>query len=160
MLGGGGAPAMQPMAAMEVTSQARELARQMEASGVAERGVHRSKLLPSGVVLHYSEFGSESNPPVLLLHDVTECRRVWDAVAAKVAARSYRVLALDLRGHGDTSRHPRRVYELDALLQDVHDLVVDLGLNGRDMDGGYTRPWVLAGRGTCLLYTSPSPRDS
>jgi pimeloyl-ACP methyl ester carboxylesterase len=68
---------------------------------------------------------------------------------ARRLARHHRILALDLRGHGDTSRSPRRLYSLDDLIGDLHELVVQLSLNGRDWDGRtYTRPWTLCGRGT------------
>ena len=140
-------PTMDPNVAAEVEQQARALAKQSESAGVISGGHHRSKLLPSGVVLHYQEFGSETAPPIVLLHDINECRQAWDEVASG-ASRGYRVLALDMRGHGETTRSPRRLYGLDDLIEDLHHLVVELSLNGRDWEGRYTRSWVLCGRGT------------
>ena len=76
-----------------------------EPDSVQRNGHHRSQLLPSGIVLHYQEFGSDSAPPIVLLHDVNDDRRSWDDVAALVS-KSFRVLAIDMRGHGETTRSP------------------------------------------------------
>ena len=62
-------------------------------------------------------------------------------------ADKYRVIAIDFRGHGESSRSPRREYGVDFLVDDLHELVVRLSLNGRDWGGAYTRPWVLCGKG-------------
>ena len=136
-----------PMLEMQAIEAARALAQLHESGAIASIGRHRSTLLPSGVVLHYQEWGSQSAPPLVLLHDINENRHAWGEVA-KLAAANYRVLSVDLRGHGATSRSPRRLYDLDNLVADLDELVVQLSLNGRDWQGtGYTRPWVLGGRG-------------
>ena len=140
-------PPMGPEAMMMVLDHVRQLDNDRDKSGVLLVGHHRSKLLASGIVLHYQEFGSDSAPPVVLIHDVNDDRRSWDDVAAFVS-KSFRVLAIDIRGHGETSRSPRKLYGLDDILGDLHDLVVELSLNGRDWDGKYTRAWALCGRGT------------
>ena len=95
----------------------------------------------------WQEWGSESAPPIVLLHDIGENRLIWTEVAKQLSS-AYHVLALDLRGHGDTSRSSRRCYDLDDLIGDIDELVIELSLNGRDWQGSYTRPWVLVGRGT------------
>ena len=93
------------------------------------------------------EFGSDSAPPIVLLHDIGDDRKSWDDVARRVA-QGFRVLAIDMRGHGETTRSPRRLYGLDDILGDIHDLVVELSLNGRDWEGNVTRAWTICGRGT------------
>lgn len=105
-----------------------------------------SMLLPSGIVLNYLEWGNENAPPIILLHDLNDSCHAWDDVSP-LLARRYRVLALDLRGHGETSRSPRREYGIEHLVTDLHELVVRLSLNGREWGGAYTRPWVLCGKG-------------
>ena len=106
----------------------------------------RTMLLPTGIVLHYLEWGNEQAPPIVLLHDVNDTCHFWDDVAQKLASR-YRVLALDLRGHGETSRSPGHEYGIEHLVGDIQALVVRLSLNGREWGGAFTRPWVLCGKG-------------
>ena len=55
--------------------------------------------------------------------------------------------AIDLRGHGESSRSSRHLYSVETLTEDLHELVVRLSLNGRDWGGAWTRPWVLLGKG-------------
>lgn len=89
----------------------------------------------------------DSAPPIVLLHDLGDDRKSWDDIARRVA-QSFRVLAIDMRGHGQTTRSPRKLYGLDDILGDIHDLVVELSLNGRDWEGNVTRAWTICGRGT------------
>ena len=55
----------------------------------------------NGLRFHYRDWGNEAAPPLLLLHGHTHHARTWDTVARGLADR-YRVLAPDLRGHGET----------------------------------------------------------
>jgi len=114
--------------------------------GHGKGGVKRTMLLPSGIVLHYTEWGNETAPPLVMLHDVCDCCHVWDDIARPLSDK-YRVLSPDLRGHGETSRSPRREYGVEHLVGDLHELVVRLSLNGREWGGAFTRPWVLCGKG-------------
>ncbi|KAL1515829.1 hypothetical protein AB1Y20_002445 [Prymnesium parvum] len=105
-----------------------------------------SLLLPCGVSLHYKLWGAEAAPPLVLLHDVGEAADEWDELAPRLAG-AHRVIAPHLRGHGASSHSPRRQYAAEALVDDLHCLVVELGLNGVDAHGATTRPWHLVGRG-------------
>lgn len=58
-----------------------------------------------------------------------------------------RLQAIDMRGHGESSHSSRHLYSLETLVEDLHELVVRLSLNGRDWGGAWTRPWVLLGKG-------------
>lgn len=57
-----------------------------------------------GVVIHGVAAGS--GPPVLLLHGHPQTLSTWHAVAPRLVAAGYRVIATDLRGYGDSSRPP------------------------------------------------------
>ena len=54
------------------------------------------------VRLYYEDEGS--GPPVLLIHGHTLDRRLWDPVMPSLLAAGLRVLRIDLRGHGLSSR--------------------------------------------------------
>jgi hypothetical protein len=102
----GAAPPLSPMAMAEVVEKVRALERVRDASGVESIGHHRSKLLPSGIVLHYQEFGSESAPPVVLLHDLADERHSWELVGKLVGA-SFRVLVRTCTSAVPAAHHAR-----------------------------------------------------
>lgn len=57
----------------------------------------------NGIRHHYLEWGDPSNPPMLMLHATGLCAWPWKPIARRLA-ESYRVLAFDQRGHGDTDK--------------------------------------------------------
>ena len=52
------------------------------------------------------EWGDDTEPAVLLVHGGWDHGRMWDGLAPRLAALGYHVVAMDLRGHGDSGRHP------------------------------------------------------
>jgi pimeloyl-ACP methyl ester carboxylesterase len=85
-------------------SQAREhLAASARAAGItaaAELPAHRFLEIDE-LRLHYLEWGSADAPPMLFLHGGWLTAHTWDLTCLHLQ-RSYRCLALDLRGHGDS----------------------------------------------------------
>ena len=55
-----------------------------------------------GTTLHYLEWG-EGSKTIVLVHGSGLCASVWD-MTAKYLSDNYRVIALDLRGHGDSEK--------------------------------------------------------
>ncbi len=53
------------------------------------------------LTLSYAEWGDPSAPPLVLVHGGRDQMRSWDRVAARLA-KTYRVIAFDLRGHGQS----------------------------------------------------------
>ena len=51
--------------------------------------------------LHYLDWGNEGATPLLLLHHISSNAHTWDEFASRMR-ESYHVLALDMRGHGDS----------------------------------------------------------
>lgn len=68
------------------------------------------------VRLYYEDEGSGT--PVLLIHGHTLDRRMWDAVVPPLLGADFRVVRLDLRGHGRSSR-PDFGYHLSHHASDV-----------------------------------------
>lgn len=56
------------------------------------------------VRLRMWEWGPVNAPLVLCAHGAADHGRMWDGLAPRIAAEGRRVVALDLRGHGDSSR--------------------------------------------------------
>lgn len=53
-----------------------------------------------GITIHYQEFGSVSDPQVLLIHGYTASVYVWKTVAPALAANGFHVVVVDLPGFG------------------------------------------------------------
>jgi pimeloyl-ACP methyl ester carboxylesterase len=125
------------------------------ASYPTELPVHRFKGF-DGVELAYREMGE--GRPLVLIHGYFSTAMVnWVRYghAAKIAARGYRVIMPDLRGHGDSAKpHDPAAYPRDALADDGFALIEHLRLTDYDL-GGYS----LGGRTTMrLLARGAKPR--
>jgi len=106
----------------------------------------------NGLRLHLQDYGGAGKPPMLCLHGSAANAHWFDFVAGGFTA-DYHVLALDLRGHGDSawdvSASPRYVY--DDYAADLHALTEVLEL----------RDFILAGHSmgglVSTVYASTYP---
>lgn len=80
-----------------------------------------------GLDLHLLEWGAPGAPAVLLLHGGSAHARWWEGFAPTVADR-FRVLAPDLRGHGDSAWARPPAYGVDDHAADVLALAEQLDL--------------------------------
>jgi pimeloyl-ACP methyl ester carboxylesterase len=82
-----------------------------------------------GLALHVEETGNPAGRPILFLHGLSQCRLSWNRQLHSDLARDFRLVAMDLRGHG-WSEKPRDAYG-DARLwaDDVHAVITTLGLD-------------------------------
>jgi pimeloyl-ACP methyl ester carboxylesterase len=69
-------------------------------------------------------------PPVLLVHGLASNARLWDGVGAVLASRGHPTLAVDLRGHGLSSK-PDGGYDFATVTRDLHRLLDRIGWLGR-----------------------------
>ena len=108
-----------------------------------------------GVRLAWRELG-EGRPVVLIHGYFSDAATNWIRYghAEAIAARGFRVIMPDLRGHGDSDRpHDPAAYPPDALARDGHALIAELGLTDYDL-GGYS----LGARTTSrMLATGATP---
>src|SRR2546421_4883428 len=91
-----------------------------------------------GVDLAYREVGE--GRPLVLLHGFTGDAELWlrNGQAETIAARGYRVILPDFRGHGRSAKpHDAAAYPLDVLTDDGFALLEHLGLDDYDL-GGYS----------------------
>jgi pimeloyl-ACP methyl ester carboxylesterase len=79
-----------------------------------------------GVTLHLRDWGGAGSS-VVLLHGLASNARIWDGVAARLAATGLRVLALDLRGHGG-SEQPDGGYDFATVCRDLEVALAALGV--------------------------------
>ena len=79
-----------------------------------------------GLRLHYLQWGTASSPLVVLLHGGSAHAHWWDQFAAAIAD-THRVLALDLRGHGDSEHPDPPAYRVDDYVHDLTAFIAALG---------------------------------
>lgn len=82
-----------------------------------------------GLRLHHLEWaGGAEAAPVVYLHGVTGHAWVWHDVAQELADAGWRVLAFDLRGHGDSQWSPGGDYATARHVQDLEARLDRLGI--------------------------------
>lgn len=88
----------------------------------------QDKFVPvNGLQLHYVEWGTPGSPSLLLLHGFQSNAHTWDTFSAAMAD-AYHVLALDQRGHGDTSWAPDGDYAAASHVSDIVGFMTALRL--------------------------------
>lgn len=79
-----------------------------------------------GLHLNVLEWSREGTA-LLFIHGFSNEAHIWDDVAPGLAPY-YRVLAMDLRGHGDSDWHPEGKYDYSEHVNDVLALLDHLGI--------------------------------
>lgn len=103
---------------------------------------------------HERSGAEAAGPPALLVHGLASNARLWDGVAIELAQRGHRVVAVDLRGHGRSTK-PVGGYDLTTVTDDLVALIDRLGLEGAMVAGqswggnvvlelGWRRPELVA----------------
>lgn len=93
-----------------------------------------------GLKIHYVDWtqpGDESKPPLIILHGIGRMAHSFDHIAPHFRDR-YRVIAMDMRGHGDSGWHPQAAYLVEDYVQDLIGLVRQLGLSDVTLWGAST----------------------
>jgi esterase len=96
-----------------------------------------------GLRLHYLEWGNADARPLVLLHDLGHSADAWRPVAPALAER-FHVLAVDLRGHGDSDWID--TYAPQEQGDDIGELLGTLGLVPATLMGA-----GMGGRAALLL---------
>jgi non-heme chloroperoxidase len=87
----------------------------------------RAQWLPgAGVRIRAEVHGPPAQRSVLLLHGGGQTRHSWSEAAARIAASGRQAIAVDLRGHGDSSWADDGDYRLDAFAADLRSVVAAL----------------------------------
>ena len=80
--------------------------------GVAGAAPADRNVTVNGLNIHYLDWGSAGKPPLILLHGIARTARTFDHVAPHFTA-NYHVLAVDMRGHGDSAWDPQGSYVVE-----------------------------------------------
>ena len=100
--------------------------------------------------LHYLEWGSREATPMILLHHMNAHAHTWDRFAASMSD-AYQVLALDMRGHGDSQWSRTGSYKTADFASDIEALMDDLELERALILGG------SSGGRVALVYAGQHP---
>src|SRR5215468_1695459 len=80
-----------------------------------------------GLRIHYLEWGSADKQPLIMLHGIGRVAHTFDHIAPHFASR-YHVVAIDMRGHGDSSWDPKGAYLVEDYAKDIEALAQQLRL--------------------------------
>jgi len=109
---------------------------------------------PDGVILKAAYFGAaQPGPGVLLLHQCNRQRKVWDDLAAQLAASGLNVLTVDFRGYGESGgKSPDRAssaQEANQIVNEKWPADVDLAFRYLQSRPGVNRDVMGAGGASC-----------
>lgn len=79
--------------------------------------------------LHFDLLGRDGAPVVCLAHALSADTGIWAEQVPPLLAAGWRVLRLDMRGHGGSTPGEGDFYTMEELAQDVVAVLDDLGLN-------------------------------
>lgn len=103
-----------------------------------------------GLQLSADEWGRRGDPTVVLLHGGGQTRHSWKQTGAALANAGRHVVALDLRGHGDSQWSPTADYDISYFRDDLLAVL-----------GQVATPTILVGASlggiTSLLATAARP---
>jgi pimeloyl-ACP methyl ester carboxylesterase len=81
----------------------------------------------NGLRIHYLDWGSETKPPMILLHGIGRVAHTFDHLAPHFS-RDYHVMAVDMRGHGDSGWSADGAYLVEDYVKDIEGMARQLGL--------------------------------
>lgn len=105
--------------------------------------------LPSGLIAHYRDQGNLQGPVLVLLHGSNASLYTWEPWARSELAATYRIISVDLIGHGLSSLSPGHDYSQAVWEGFVEEFVGTLGLTrftlaGNSMGGGIAWRYALS----------------
>jgi pimeloyl-ACP methyl ester carboxylesterase len=108
----------------------------------------RFAVWPDGTRIHYRDQGKPDAPPILLLHGSNASLHTWEGWV-RVLSPMYRVITVDLPGHGLTGETASKQYGYDGMTVFLERFVRSLKLSrfvlgGNSMGGALAWKYTLA----------------
>ncbi len=122
-------------------------AKQNNASDIKSRSRY---LQTNSIRIHFLEWNRSGDSIIILLHGLFDSADTWSVAAPLLAARGYRVIALDRRGAGLTDK-PDKGYDFQTLAEDVSSFINKLKLQRVRLVGH------SAGAGVALTVAAAEP---
>lgn len=83
--------------------------------------------LPSGITIAADAFGDPNAQPVILLHGGGQTRHAWGGTAKSLGELGFYAIAMDHRGHGESSWDPSGDYRGPAFVADLLGVIDQIG---------------------------------
>lgn len=102
--------------------------------------------LQPGLNVHYRDEGKREGRVVVLIHGSNASLHTWEPWVERLG-KDYRIISLDLPGHGLTGSHPGGVYDYPVFVDVVDKVMTRLNvpkavIGGNSMGGGVS--WMFA----------------
>jgi len=91
----------------------------------------------NGLRIHCVDWGGDGKPPMVMVHGLDRNARTFDHLATRFTSK-YRVLAIDMRGHGDSGWDPQGRYLVEDHVGDLEGVVQQLSLRDLVLWGNST----------------------
>ena len=109
----------------------------LSAALYAQDGYQDRLITVNGLRLHYLDWGSSDKPPFIMLHGISRVAHQFDHIATQFK-NDYHVMAIDMRGHGDSAWSPDAAYLVEDYVKDLEGFVEQLNLSGLVLLGNST----------------------
>jgi non-heme chloroperoxidase len=97
----------------------------------------------AGVQLHVTETGNPQSRPIVFLHGASQCWLQWSRQMNSTLADDYRLIALDMRGHGNSDKPTNGYNDSKLWADDVNAVIRDLDLDHPVLSGWSYGPLVF-----------------
>lgn len=94
-----------------------------------------------GLTVHVRDEGARGAPVLVLVHGSNASLHTWAPWIARLS-RSYRIISLDLPGHGLTGPHPQHDYSAEAVVDTLDRVVSRLGVSRFALAGNSMGGWA------------------
>jgi esterase len=91
----------------------------------------------NGLRLHYLDWGSPDKQPFIMLHGIGRVAHSFDHIAPRFS-QDYHVIAIDMRGHGDSAWSPEGAYLVEDYAKDLAAFIAQLNLRNVVLLGNST----------------------
>lgn len=82
-----------------------------------------------GVKLHVQETGTPTGKSILFIHGLSQCSLVWSKQMTSDLAETFRLIAMDIRGHGLSDKPDDGYADSQIWADDVHSVIQALDLD-------------------------------
>lgn len=118
--------------------------------------------LPDGAIAHVRDQGNKAGPLLVLVHGSNASLHTWEPWVAILGAK-YRIVTMDMPGHGLTGAVPNDDYSRTGMVAFVHEVTQKLGLTryalgGNSMGGGVAAQYteIYPGEVSALILVDAS----
>jgi pimeloyl-ACP methyl ester carboxylesterase len=102
--------------------------------------------LPDGAVAHVRDEGNKTGPALVLIHGSNASLQTWEPWVKLLGAK-YRIVSMDMPGHGLTGAVPNDDYSRDGMVAFTHEVMQKLAIpryaiGGNSMGGGVSAEYA------------------